>query len=187
MALCHGQGDPRVDTQDGGCCHIAGVGVCPMRWFVDATGDVYDSDRNLVDTLDEAIRTTFGVNNPNTRDDIVEFLGWQTGVEMFICTAAGRSAVDHWVEFMSVQGQTLTMTDRAQFDVRWGEEFDVGGSAEAIGDIWAAAGQPRNWCVTYGPTEGHCCHREDQATNDARRANLSTTAVNVRSQAQGAN
>ena len=139
--ICHAQGDPHADPQSGGCCWIAG-NICPMRWFVDASGDVYDSDRVLVDTLDQAIRNTFGVNNP--------------------------------------------MVDRPQFDVRWGEEYAVGGSAEAVGDAWEGISRPRDWCVVYGPSEGQCCHREDQATNDARRANVTVTGVSIRSQATGA-
>ena len=180
--ICHAQGDPHADPQSGGCCWIAG-NICPMRWFVDASGDVYDSDRVLVDTLDQAIRNTFGVNNPNRRDEIVEFLGWTAGTEMFVCTAAGHAAVDHWDEFMSPQ---MEMVDRPQFDVRWGEEYAVGGSAEAVGDAWEGISRPRDWCVVYGPSEGQCCHREDQATNDARRANVTVTGVSIRSQATGA-
>ena len=38
--ICHGQGDPRSDPFDGGCCYIAGVGVCPNRWFIDWDGAI---------------------------------------------------------------------------------------------------------------------------------------------------
>ena len=185
--ICHGQGDPRADWQDGGCCFIAGE-ICPMRWAVDSAGDVWDSTRTNLGDLDALIRSVYGVNNPNTRDDIIEFLGWQAGTTMFVCTAFGAAAVAHWDEFMASQGQQIVMTDRVQADVRWSEEFDVGGSAEAVGDAWEAAGKPRNWCTTYGPTEqtGQCCHREDQATNDARAAGVSVTRVSVSSQAAGA-
>lgn len=186
--ICHGQGDQRADPHTSGCCELpgAGNGICPMRWRVDPTGNVYNSSNTLVDTLDQAIRNTFGVNNPNIREDIVEFLGWQPGFTMMLCTAAAQAAVDHWAEFMASQGQAIVMTNRAQFDVRWSEEFNAGGSAEAVGDVWVTIARPRNWCVTFGPDLGQCCHRENQATNDTRRGLLSTAAVSVRSQASGA-
>jgi hypothetical protein len=188
--ICHGKGDQRADWQDGGCCHIAGVtppsGICQMRWAIDTNGDVYNSNRQNIGQLDDLIKTVYGVNNPNTRQEIANFLGWQTGIQLFVCTAFGQAAVDHWDEFMAPQGQEIVMTDRAQADVRWGEEFEVGGSAVAVGDAWAASNKPRNWCVVFGPPEGHCCWREDQTTNDANAAAVTTTRVSVSSQAQGA-
>jgi hypothetical protein len=46
-------------------------------------------------------------------------------------------------------------------------------------------GKPRNWCMTYGPTEGQCCYGEDQTTNDTNANVLDVVAVTVRSSAEG--
>lgn len=192
--ICHSQGDKdhpsNADWQDGGCCHIPGVvppsNICPMRWAIDTNGSVFNSNRQNIGQLDDLIKTVYGVNNPNTRLNIINFLGWQSGLQMYICTAFAQAAVDHWNEFMAVQNQQLVMTNRTQADIRWSEEFNTGGSAVSIGDAWANLGKPRNWCVVYGPPEGHCCFREDQATNDARRSLVTTTRVSVSSQAPGA-
>lgn len=157
-----------------------------MRWRIDAAGDVHLADRSNIGPLDDAIRTVFGVNQPQIRAQVIGFLGWQAGVDMNVCTAFGFAARDHWAEFMAQNGGVWEIVDRATADARWSDEFDAGGSAELVGIEWETQGRSRYWCVTFGPTEGHCCHREDQATNDARRADLSATSVSVRSKAQGA-
>jgi len=148
---------------------------------------VWDANRTNLGQLDTVIRTVFGVNNPNIRARIIAYLGWQAGVSIMLCTVAGRAAALYWDEFMSTAGQTITLTNRAQLEVRWGGEYQPGGSAAAIGDAWEAIGRPRNWCISFGSPEGECCHAEDAATNNARRANLTSTSVSVRSQATGAN
>lgn len=184
--ICHGQGDP----DSFGCCEIGGYGICPMRWLIDTTGEVFISNDGETLTslgaLDTAIRNGFGVNNPNIRDDIKDFIGRQDGAgpSMIICTAFGNAARDHWAEFMVEVSNVWEISDGPLADQRWSEEFDVGGSAEWVGDQWAAQGRPRDWCVSFGTvpegTGKACCFTEDQATNDAGVANLSATSVSVR-------
>lgn len=180
--ICHGQGDPRVDAFDGGCCYIQGA-VCSLRWFVDYStsspaGDVntatlYDSDRNSLGTVFDYVDALMPGGGPQ-KVARVERVTAQVQGTLYLCSAAAY-----------VIGMDPSLiNDRAQFDAAW----EATPEYQTIADLWAAQGKPRNWCMTYGPTEqsGQCCHREDQATNDANAANISVAAVSVRSQATGA-
>lgn len=177
--LCHGQGDPTLNLP--GCCYLPGGTVCPMRWMVNEAGNVIDSNGVNVGSLDSAIRNTFGVNNPNIREQIKQFIGRLDGVgpRMFVCMAFGYAARDHWAEFMAQTGGVWGVSDEVILEQRWSEEYEVGGSATAVGDAWEAAGKPRNWCVTFGPDEGHCCFRETQQVNDTQAAKVTATRVSV--------
>lgn len=166
--LCHGSGDN--DGFFGGCCHISGVGVCPNRWYIDWTtvdGEVFDSDQSSLGTVDDVARSYVG-NNPNRRAQVAEAV---QGTR-YICSAA----------VLAIDADPSILTDRAAFEAAW----EATAEYQAVADLWEARNKPRNWCMTFGPTEGQCCFREDQATNDTARANLHSTAVTIRSQAQGA-
>jgi len=172
--ICHGQGDQRVDTLDGGCCFVAGQ-VCPNRWFIDWTGVAAVADAIVRDhtgaslgTVDAVARSFVG-GNPNRRQQIYD----EVQGTLFLCAAAIQAiAVDPNIR-----------NNRATFDAAWAARAEY----QPIADAWELIGRPRNWCQLFGPPEGQCCFGEDQATNDTRAAALSVTAVTVRRGAQGAN
>lgn len=171
--ICHGQGDQRVDLFDGGCCFIAGQ-ICPQRWYIDYTGAATTRDAHIIDasgtdlgTVDAFVKQ---IHNGKPRQDrVVEVIEGA----LYVCGALANAVI--------ADGIPTGANWEADFDAAWSAEYDVGGSAEAVGDAWEALGKPRNWCVSYGPGEGQCCFGEDQATNDARAANLTTTRVTIAS------
>lgn len=178
--ICHGQGDQRSDLFDGGCCFVGGS-VCQNRWFIDyststppgnrediANATVLDHNRQVLGTVDDVARSFVG-NNPNRRQRVFD----QLQGALYVCKVAALVVEGNW------DGGP---PDRATFDAAWAAHPDY----QPVADAWEAIGKPRNWCVLYGPSEGQCCHAEDQATNDANRANLTAVAVTVRSAATGA-
>lgn len=179
MPICHGQGDQAAnaahgDPFDGGCCHLPGDIVCPSRWYIDYTGAATTRDARIIDhtrtdigSVDEYVKQ---VHNGKPRQDrVVEMIEGS----IYVCGALANSVI--------AAGIPTGANWEADFDAAWSAEYEAGGSAETVGDAWAAANKPRNWCVIYGPGEGDCCFREDQATNDARAANLTTTRVAIAS------
>lgn len=167
--LCHGQGDGRVDAFDGGCCYVNGL-VCPNRWFIDwasPEGEVLDSSRTSLGTVDDVARSFVG-NNPNRRASVADAV---QGVS-FVCSAAVFAVAD----------DPSLLNDRAAFEAAW----ELRPEYQPIADVWETIGRPRSWCMSYGPGEGQCCFGEDPATNDAKRAVLSTTAVTIRGSLNGA-
>lgn len=165
--ICHGNGD--APAFDGGCCIKVGGDVCELRWFIDWTtpeGEVFDSTNTSMGTVDDVARAFVG-NNPQRRARVAEAVQGT----VYICQAA----------ILVVDGDPSLLNDRAAFDAAWAARAEY----QSIADGWEAIGRPRNWCMIYGPPEGHCCFREDQTTNDTYRAGLSVTAVSLRSQAQG--
>jgi len=176
--ICHGQGDPRADPFDGGCCYVSGE-VCPLRWFIDWNGDIgpagemYDSTRTSLGTITDYVTDLMPGGGPNKADRVARVVA-QVQNATFVCSAAAY-----------VIGMDPSLiNDRAQFEAAW----EATAEYQAIADLWEAQGKPRNWCMTYGPTEqnGQCCFKEDQATNDARAGALDAVAVTVRSAATGA-
>jgi hypothetical protein len=183
--ICHGQGTDPVahsDPFDDGCCFIAGQ-PCQNRWYLDystctppgnradvANATVYEgANRTIsVGSVDDLARSFVG-NNPNRRQRIFD----QVQGALYICKVAALVIEAGWGS---------GPPDRATFEAAWAAHPDY----QPVADAWEAIGKPRDWCALYGPSEGQCCHREDQATNDARRANLTTTAVTVRAAATGA-
>ena len=171
--ICHGQGDPRTDLQDGGCCFIDG-NVCPSRWYVDYTGAATTRDAHLIDSTGADLGTVDAyvkaVHNGKPRQDrVVDVIEGRT----FVCGALADT--------VAADGIPTGANWEADFEAAWSAAYEAGGVAEVTGDAWAASGKPRNWCVSFGPGEGQCCFREDQATNDARVANISTVSVTVAS------
>lgn len=169
MAFCHGSGDPRADPFTGGCCYVNG-GICPLRWYLDWTspeGEVFDAARVSLGTVDDVIRSLAG-NNPNRRARIFEQVQGIT----FLCTAA----------LAAIDDDPSILTDRAAFDAAWEATVEY----QTIADLWEAGGKPRNWCMTYGPSEGQCCHAETAQEQADREASMSVTAVSLRRGASGA-
>ena len=176
--LCHGQGDNT--GFDGGCCWIAGV-ICPLRWYIDYSTSSPAGDVNTATILDStgaSLGTVFDYvdglmpGGGPQKVDRVQRVTDQVQGTVYVCSAAAYA----------IGIDPSLINDRAQFETAW----EATAEYQTVADQWEAQGKPRNWCMTFGPTEGHCCFREDQATNDAKRGALTTTAVTVRSQATGA-
>ena len=180
--LCHGQGDERADEFTGGCCYTNGV-ICPARWFIDYststpagdvnTATILDSDRNSLGTVGAYVDGLMPGGGPNKVDRVQRVTDQIQGVK-FVCSAAAYV----------IGIDPSLINDRPAFEAAW----QAHEAYTATGDYWVTIGKPFDWCMTYGPTEGggQCCHKEDQATNDAKAASMSTTAVTVRSSAPGA-
>lgn len=164
--LCHGQGDVAHD----GCCYVNGQ-VCPNRWRIDRSidpdGVVFDAAGVSLGTVDAVARSFVG-NNPQRRATVAEAV---QGTR-YICSAA----------VLAIDADPSILNDRTMFEAAWEARPEY----QVVADAWEANGQPRNWCMSFGPAEGQCCYAEDQATNDAKRAALSATAVSIRRRANGA-
>ena len=188
--ICHGQGDPRTPAWDGGCCWLpdivdefAPARVCPQRWEIDYTGaattrdaTILDSEQNVLGTVDSYVKS---IHNGKPRQDrVVEVIEGRT----FVCGALANAVI--------ADGIPTGANWQDDFNAAWSAAYDPGGIAAEVGDVWAAYGFDRDRCVSYGltPADGanHCCFREDQATNDARAANLSATSVTIASRTLGA-
>lgn len=178
--LCHGQGDQRDDPFDGGCCYIAGQ-VCPARWFIDystsspagdvGTATILDANRQSLGTVFAYVNNLMPGGGPNKAARVQRVLDQVRGA-LFVCSAAAY-----------VLGMDPSLVnDRPAFEAAW----QAHAAYTPIAAEWVAMGKPANWCMAYGPSEGQCCFAEDQATNDARAATMSTTAVTVRRSAPGA-
>jgi hypothetical protein len=182
--ICHGRGTMPGNNAEtafnDGCCFIDGE-ICPNRWFID-----YSTSTPAGDTGTATIRNSEGVSlgtvtayvtslmpgGGNTKAQRVARVVAQLTNILYVCAPAAY-----------VIGMDPSLiTNRVQFETAWS------GRAEytPIADYWQSIGKPRNWCMSFGPTEGQCCHAEDQATNDANRAFLHTSAVEVRRRAPGA-
>lgn len=174
--LCHGQGDPADDLFDGGCCWVNGA-VCPNRWFIDwpgaygPAGTIYDSNRQSLGTVTAYVDSLMPGGGPNKAARVQRVVD-QVNNAVYVCRAAAY-----------VIGMDPSLiNDRVQFEAAW----EATAEYQTVATSWLAIGKPANWCMQYGPTEGQCCFGEDQATNDAKTANLTTTAVTVRRAAPGA-
>lgn len=176
--LCHGQGDN--SGFDGGCCWVNGA-ICPVRWFIDyststpagdvGTATIRNSTGASLGTVSAYVSSLMPGGGPTKTQRVQRVLDQIRGV-VYVCSAAA---------YVIGMDPSL-LNDRAAFEAAWSATAEY----QTIAPQWVAIGKPANWCMTFGPTEGQCCFREDQATNDARRAKLSATAVTVRSRAQGA-
>lgn len=177
--ICHGQGDQDNvserggDLFDGGCCHFNGQ-VCPHRWFIDYTGAATTRDARIIDASGTDLGTVDGyvqsVHNGKPRQDrVVDVIEGS----LYVCSVLANTVI--------ADGIPTGANWEADFDAAWSAEYEPGGVAADVGDYWEAFGRPRNWCVLYGPSDGGCCFREDQATNDARAANLTATRVQIAS------
>jgi hypothetical protein len=178
--LCHGQGDERADPFEGGCCYVNGA-ICSARWFIDystsspaedvGTATIRDSNRNSLGTVAAYVDSLMPGGGPTKTQRIQRVLDQVDGIK-FVCSAAAY-----------VIGMDPSLiNDRPAFEAAWA----ANAAYTPIAAQWVAMGKPANWCMTFGPSEGQCCFGEDQATNDSKRANITTTAVTVRSQAPGA-
>ena len=178
--LCHGQGDLGEDPFNGGCCWIAGT-ICPVRWFIDyststpggdvGTATILDSTGVSLGTVFDYVDNLMPGGGPNKAARVQRVLDQVQGVS-YVCSAAA----------VAIGNDPSLINDRPAFETAW----EATAEYQAVADQWEAQGKPRNWCQTFGPGEGHCCFGEDQATNDVKRGNMTTTAVTVRSRAQGA-
>ncbi len=155
MAFCHGKGYLETD----GCCWVNGV-ICANRWKI-VDGRIKEGP-NLTDLGTVAEFAATVTNNPNNRQKIVD----QASGLTYACRAAINALI----------AQPALLNDRAGFEAAWAARPEY----QPIADAWQAIGKPRNWCPTYGPAEGACCYSEDEATNAAKRATLSASAVQIR-------
>lgn len=173
--ICHGQGDLTLPLP--GCCYLPGGTVCPQRWRIDYTGldpttqtrqaHIFDSSGTDLGTVDAFVKQ---VHSGKPRQDrVVDVI--QGAV--FVCGALANAVI--------ANGIPTGANWASEFDAAWSAVYEPGGAAAVVGDAWAAVGKPRNWCVSFGPAEGHCCFGEDQATNDAKAAALTTTRVSIAS------
>lgn len=172
MAICHGQGDQRGDLFESGCCYVNGQ-ICPNRLFVDWTnpaGDIFDSNRNLIGTVAGWADQVISAGWP-------QFKGGrkQKAIDDVVSQVQGRIIFCGVMVDILVEDPTL-FNDRTAINAAMENHPDY----VPVADAWEAIGKPRDWCYVYGPTEGQCCFREDEATNAARAANLSGTAVQLR-------
>lgn len=176
--ICHGQGDQRADLFDGGCCYINGQ-VCPHRWFIDYTGAATTRDARIIDasgadlgSVDQYVKS---VHNGKPRQDrVVEVIEGS----LYVCGVLANTVI--------ADGIPTGANWEADFDAAWSAEYEPGGAAADVGDYWASQGSPRNICVTClgnarPGARAKCCFAEDQATNDARAANLTATRVAIAS------
>jgi hypothetical protein len=158
--ICHGQGNIQKD----GCCYVNGQ-ICVNRWKI-ADGHIYEGP-NLIDlgTVDAYINSIIP-NKPGRDRAKAQIQG-----VLFLCKAAIQVLID----------TPALLNDRAGFDAAWASNPLY----QPIADAWEAIGMPRNWCMTYGPADGQCCHAEDLSTNIAKQNIMDATAVSLRSRAAG--
>ncbi len=181
--ICHGQGDPE-EGFDGGCCFVD-ERVCPLRWYISYSGGdnttpvetarLLDHNGTDLGSVDQVARSFVG-NSPPKRQRIFD----QLQGAVYVCSAAA----------LGVDDNPNGLTDRAAFEAAWQARIEASDipwrSGTSVAQWWADNNRPRNWCASFGPTEGQCCHGEDLATNTTRRTRLTVTAVAVRAAAPGA-
>lgn len=167
--ICHGKGDGAI-----GCCWLGTV-VCPHRWRIDDQGGtlstrdslIYDADDNLLGTVDAYVKS---VHNSKPRQDrVVDVIQGRR----FVCGVLANGVV--------ANGIPTGANWEADFEAAWSAAYAPGAVAADTGDYWASIGQPRNWCVSYGPDDNTCCFGETQPVNDAGAATLSATSVTIAS------
>jgi hypothetical protein len=155
MAFCHGKGG--ADQVDG-CCYVNGE-VCPNR-LKQVNGRIFDHVGTDLGTTTEFIASL--TNNGAARNRGAQ----QVQGIVFACRAAINAIV----------ANASVLNDRAAFDVAWAARPEY----QPVADAWEALGLPRNYCQVYGMAQGQCCFSEDEATNEAKAADLSSVAVTVR-------
>lgn len=165
MRLCHGSGN--LDTD--GCCYVEGQ-PCPLRWKIQ-DGRILEGpglvDRGTVDTYINSL-----VNGNQARNRAKAQVQGVT----YICKAA--------VEVIAADASRLN--NRAALNAAWDSHPEYVAlvrpaweRVEAMLDIPAGSYQCSTW---RGVGDPECCFAEDDATNAAKRANLSVQAVQVRQQ-----
>jgi hypothetical protein len=158
--ICHGQGNLDRD----GCCYVDGQ-ICVNRWKV-IEGHIYEGP-TLIDlgTVDAYVNSL--IQSKPGRDRIkAQLQGMQ-----FFCKAAIQVIIS----------DPSLLNDRAGFDAAWASNPIY----QPIADRWEAIGQPRNWCMIYGPPESQCCFSEDLATNLGRQQSMTEVSISIRSRATG--
>jgi hypothetical protein len=153
-AICHGNGWLGQD----GCCYVDGA-VCPNRWKI-VDGHVFDAQGNDLGTVEQLIATV--TNNRNAQ---------RTGAQLaqgitFLCGVAMKVLLN----------DTKLISNPTGFRAAWLAHPDY----QPIAAAWERIGQPRNWCMTFGPGEGQCCYSEPLTENEAKQQLLSEVAVQVR-------
>ena len=156
-----------ADDFGGGCCHVPGFGVCPLRWYISDAGEVLASDRSSLGTVTEVIRSFVGNSKPRQNRVAEQIQGAR-----YLCSAA----------VLAIDEDPSILTDRAAFEAAWAARPEYA----QIADVWETLGKPRAYCMEYGPSEGQCCHSETTEENSSKAATLSTTAVSIRRSAPGA-
>lgn len=163
MNLCHGNGNPSTD----GCCYVDGA-VCPLRWKI-ANDHVYDAAGTDLGTVDAVVRQYAGPNPQRQKRAKDQLQG-----VVYVCTAAVRVIVDN----------PATLTDRAAFETAWLNDAEY---QTKVRPAWERLEQANGWapgsydCPTWtGHGAPECCYAEPQATNDAKAAPLTASAVQIR-------
>lgn len=163
---CHGQGGAdQVNNGDGGCCYVNGA-VCPLR-LKQVNGHIFDAAGNDLGTTTQYINSL--TNNGAAR---ARAAAQAQGV-IFFCKAAVSVIV----------ANASLLNDRPAFNTAWNNQAEY---LAQVRPAWAALEQRNGLpagsyqCSTWGPAIRHCCFSEDLATNEAKQAALSSTAVTLR-------
>lgn len=167
MAFCHGQGNLESDS----CCWVNGS-ICPLRWKIE-DGHILEGP----ELLDRGTVQEFAASVSNSKQIQQRILDQAEGVK-FACRAA--------VEVLA--GSPALLNDRAGFEAAWSAHPDY---VTLVRSHWAdlevRLGFPAGSynCSTWVGAPGgrsECCFAEDETTNAAKGAGLSSTAVSIRSQ-----
>jgi hypothetical protein len=163
VRFCHGAGNLTTD----GCCYVDGA-VCPLRLKI-VNDHVFDAAGADLGTVDAVVRQYAG-NNPQRQLRVRDQL---QGV-VYVC----RAAVDVIVADASL------LNDRPAFNAAWIAHAEY---QSLVRPAWARLEQANGWapgsyqCATWtGTGVAQCCFAEDEATNAAKSADLSTSAVTIR-------
>lgn len=108
----------------------------------------------LLDELDRR-----GINQGSVRNVALKLVGGQPNQ----CAQAIVAGLD-WYE---TSGGVPDGTARAAWAALWSARYAPGADAAAVGDHWATIGRPRDWCVSFGPAEGHCCFAQGDSQTAA--------------------
>lgn len=162
MAICHGNGDLGND----GCCFVNG-NVCPLRWKI-VGGRIFDNLGTDLGTVNAYIDSIVQSGAARTRAKA------QVQGVTYACSAA--------VEVIAANASLLN--DRPALNAAWdahaGYVTKVRPAWSAIEERLGLAPGEYNCSTWSGVTRSQCCFAEDSATNAAKAAGLSATAVTIR-------
>ena len=175
--ICHGRGSMPGNQAQGsfadGCC-IWDNHVCPNRWYLTwntPDGEIFDASGQSLGTVTAYIQSQMPGGGQTKTQRVNRVLDQVRNIRYVCAPAAYVIGMD-----------PSLITNRAQFEAAWSARAEY----TPVGDYWVSVGKPRNWCMSFGPTEGQCCYGESQVVNDQNRSQLHTSAVEVRRRATGA-
>lgn len=164
MSFCHGKGNQETD----GCCWVNGA-PCPLRWKI--VGGRIKEGPELTDRGTVAEYAATVSNNKQIQQRIVD----QTQGLNIACRAAVEVIV----------ANPALLNDRAAFDQAWNTHSEYVAQVRPHWrqvEINLGLAEGAYQCSTWvGTGRNECCFSEDEATNTARRSNLASSAVTIRS------